>query len=40
MEFETAVKLSGTKDFSEGIHAFLEKRKPKWESSDFIFAIA
>jgi len=31
LEFETAVKLSGTKDFSEGIRAFLEKREPKWE---------
>jgi enoyl-CoA hydratase len=31
MEYETAVKLSETKDFSEGIHAFLEKRKPTWE---------
>ena len=30
MEYETAVKLSGTKDFSEGIRAFLEKRKPDW----------
>jgi len=31
LEFETAVKLAGTKDFSEGIQAFLEKREPKWE---------
>jgi len=31
MEYETAVKLSETKDFSEGIRAFLEKRKPNWE---------
>ena len=31
LEFETAVKLSGTKDFSEGIRAFLEKREPEWE---------
>jgi enoyl-CoA hydratase/carnithine racemase len=31
MEYETAVKLSETRDFSEGIHAFLEKRKPNWE---------
>lgn len=31
VEFETAVSLSGTKDFSEGIQAFLEKRKPQWE---------
>ncbi len=31
MEYETAVKLAGTKDFSEGIRAFLEKRDPKWE---------
>jgi enoyl-CoA hydratase len=31
MEYETAVKLSETKDFSEGIRAFLEKRKPRWE---------
>ena len=31
LEFETAVKLAGTKDFSEGIRAFLEKREPQWE---------
>jgi enoyl-CoA hydratase len=31
MEYETAVMLSETKDFSEGIRAFLEKRKPNWE---------
>lgn len=31
LEFETAVKLAETKDFSEGIRAFLEKRKPNWE---------
>jgi enoyl-CoA hydratase len=30
IEYETATKLAGTKDFSEGIRAFLEKRKPKW----------
>jgi enoyl-CoA hydratase len=31
LEFETAVKLAGTKDFAEGIRAFLEKREPQWE---------
>ena len=31
LEFETAVNLAGTKDFTEGIRAFLEKREPKWE---------
>jgi enoyl-CoA hydratase len=31
IEYEAAVKLSTTKDFSEGIRAFLEKRKPNWE---------
>ena len=31
LEFETAVKLAGTKDFSEGIRAFVEKREPQWE---------
>jgi enoyl-CoA hydratase len=31
IEYETAVKLAGTNDFSEGIRAFLEKRKPNWE---------
>jgi enoyl-CoA hydratase len=31
LEFESAVALAGTKDFTEGIRAFLEKRKPEWE---------
>ena len=31
IEYESAVKLADTKDFSEGISAFLEKRKPEWE---------
>lgn len=31
IEYDTAVKLAGTKDFAEGIRAFLEKREPKWE---------
>ena len=31
MEYEIAVKLAGTRDFSEGIKAFLEKRKPDWD---------
>ena len=31
LEFETAVNLAGTKDFSEGIRAFPEKRNPVWE---------
>jgi enoyl-CoA hydratase len=31
IEYESAVKLADTKDFSEGIRAFLEKRKPKWQ---------
>lgn len=30
MEFESAIKLAGTKDFSEGISAFLEKREATW----------
>jgi enoyl-CoA hydratase len=30
IEYESAVKLAGTSDFSEGIKAFLEKRKPEW----------
>ena len=30
IEYETAMMLAGTEDFSEGIHAFLEKREPKW----------
>jgi enoyl-CoA hydratase/carnithine racemase len=31
IEYESAIKLAGTKDFSEGIRAFLEKREPKWD---------
>ena len=31
LEYETAVALAGTSDFEEGIRAFLEKRKPRWE---------
>jgi enoyl-CoA hydratase/carnithine racemase len=31
IEYESAVNLVGTKDFSEGIKAFLEKRKPNWD---------
>lgn len=31
IEFERAMKLAGTKDFSEGIGAFLEKREPTWD---------
>ena len=31
IEYESAVRLADTIDFSEGINAFLEKRKPKWE---------
>ena len=31
IEYESAVNLAGTKDFSEGIKAFLEKRKPDWD---------
>ena len=31
IEYESEVNLAGTKDFSEGIKAFLEKRKPDWD---------
>jgi enoyl-CoA hydratase/carnithine racemase len=31
IEYESAVSLAGTKDFAEGIRAFLEKREPEWE---------
>ena len=31
IEYESAANLAGTKDFSEGIKAFLEKRKPNWD---------
>jgi enoyl-CoA hydratase/carnithine racemase len=31
IEYESAVNLAGTKYFSEGIKAFLEKRKPDWD---------
>jgi enoyl-CoA hydratase len=30
IEYESALNLAGTKDFSEGIRAFLEKRDPEW----------
>jgi enoyl-CoA hydratase/carnithine racemase len=31
LEYESAVKLVDTNDFSEGIRAFLEKREPDWD---------
>ncbi len=31
IEYESAVRLADTRDFSEGIHAFLEKREPDLE---------
>lgn len=31
IEYESALKLAGTRDFSEGIQAFLEKRTPDWD---------
>jgi enoyl-CoA hydratase len=31
IEYESALKLARTKDFSEGISAFMEKRKPDWD---------
>ena len=31
IEYESALKLADTRDFSEGIKAFLEKRKPDWD---------
>ncbi len=31
MEFDAEVELAGTRDFEEGIRAFLEKRPPRWE---------
>jgi len=31
IEFKITVKLAGTRNFAEGIKAFLEKRKPKWD---------
>ena len=31
IEFDAEVELAGTRDFEEGIRAFLEKRPPRWE---------
>lgn len=31
IEYESVLKLADTRDFSEGIKAFLEKRKPDWD---------
>lgn len=31
IEYDSAVKLADTTDFSEGIRAFLDKRKPQWK---------
>ncbi|MCH7479584.1 MAG: enoyl-CoA hydratase/isomerase family protein [SAR324 cluster bacterium] len=31
LEFDAAVELAGTPNFKEGVRAFLEKRKPRWE---------
>ena len=31
IEYESATKLASTKNFSEGIRAFLEKRQPIWD---------
>ena len=31
IEYESAASLADTRDFSEGINAFLEKRKPDWD---------
>jgi len=31
LELDSAARLAGTPDFTEGLRAFLEKRPPKWE---------
>lgn len=31
LEHDAIVKLGGTRNFKEGVRAFLEKRKPEWE---------
>ncbi len=32
IEMDAAVALGGSRDFAEGLRAFIEKRTPKWES--------
>lgn len=33
LEYDAVVDLAGTRNFAEGVRAFIEKRKPEWEEN-------